>query len=149
MVWTNIKNNKPCLSITASLAVTSCGASVVKAVGSAIDALTGMKFGLNGKSNFIKQRFFVNDQNTCYTMNSINCLLSDSSPNTRAFGSMRKIKVKVGELSDDTLKAIAEMSLLKCRKAYASFPAATKVWIALKTGVTMTFIVNNWEKIIK
>lgn len=59
-----------------------------------------------------------------------------------------KIIVKDGITEEDIAK-IKAYNIRKCQLLYQSFPIATKVWMALKTKISMSFIVDNWEEITK
>ena len=52
-------------------------------------------------------------------------------------------------LDRKSLQRIKEINIQKCILLYQSFPAANKVWLALKTGMPFKFIDDNWDKITK
>lgn len=57
------------------------------------------------------------------------------------------MKVKVSDITDADLHKIEKDNIKKCKAVYNSFPVATKTWIALKTGINMSFISKHWKDI--
>jgi len=61
-----------------------------------------------------------------------------------------KFKVKVTEgWTEQDAKRMREINLRKARSFYESCPFATKVYVSMKTRLTMKFIDDNWEEITK
>lgn len=59
------------------------------------------------------------------------------------------LKVKIETHTPKSLEEIKQINLRKAKAAFAVFPIATKVWLCMKTGLTMEFIKNNWDEITK
>lgn len=59
------------------------------------------------------------------------------------------MKVKVKNITPESLAQIKQTQINKCKAALASFPIATKLWLAIKTGVPLDFIVKNQKEIFK
>jgi hypothetical protein len=57
------------------------------------------------------------------------------------------MKIKASQLTDKTLEEIKEINIRKCKAFYQSFPIATRLWLSMKTGLTIEFIKENWEEI--
>ena len=61
----------------------------------------------------------------------------------------KKTKIGVSTLSDKDLKKIGDMNLIIAKNFYSLNPFTTKTFMALKTKISMSFIINNWDEITK
>lgn len=61
---------------------------------------------------------------------------------------MKKMpRIPVMEINDGDFKKLKDMNIRRCRIVWASFPAATKLYIAIKTSTTVKFVTDNWKEI--
>jgi hypothetical protein len=56
-------------------------------------------------------------------------------------------KIPISPLTDAEMAKIKAKNIRKARVMYAAFPAATRVYLCLKTGLPLKFIMDNWEEI--
>lgn len=60
------------------------------------------------------------------------------------------LKVKVSSiLNPEDLAKVKARNILKAQSFYDSCPFSTKVYMALKTKLPMSFIQDNWDEITK
>lgn len=57
------------------------------------------------------------------------------------------MKVKVKNITPEDLERTKQIQINKCKAALASFPIATRLWLAMKTGISLDFIVKNKKEI--
>lgn len=59
------------------------------------------------------------------------------------------MKIKVTGINQSDLKDIKERNLKKAKDFYRCAPYTTKIYMALKTKLPLTFISDNWSLIIE
>lgn len=59
------------------------------------------------------------------------------------------MKVKVRDFDETDLKRLIQVRIMKARVCFINAPFATKVYVALKTGLTVEFISKHWAEISK
>lgn len=62
---------------------------------------------------------------------------------------MKLPKIPVSKITDKDLEKAKQLNILRARIKFQTFPAATKLWVAIKTGLPILFVQNNWEEITK
>jgi len=59
-----------------------------------------------------------------------------------------KLKVKVSNVTPEDLERTRQIQINKARAVFQSKPFVTRLYIAMKTGLDISFIKKNWEQII-
>ena len=58
-------------------------------------------------------------------------------------------KIKIETLSEDSVEKIKKLNLEKARYYFQLAPFSTKLYLSMKSGVSLGFINEHWDEITK
>lgn len=58
-----------------------------------------------------------------------------------------KIKVKVEDVTPQSLERIKQIQISKCKLFFTQCPFTTNLYMSMKTGISLDFIVKNKKEI--